>query len=107
MDLIGSLDREPEAAARTRSGADGAFLVRGLVPGVYDLVISKKGYADVEMSVTLGEGVHDAGTIVLMYDRGASTSAVLAPEESLLLTEVAAVLGLTMLAGLVAWKRWK
>ena len=93
--------------ASTLTGADGAFLVRGLVPGVYDLVISKKGYADVEMSVTLGEGVHDAGTIVLMYDRGASTSAVLAPEESLLLTEVAAVLGLTMLAGLVAWKRWK
>ncbi|MGD9962481.1 MAG: PKD domain-containing protein [Thermoplasmata archaeon] len=91
--------------ASTLTGTDGSFLIRGLTPGAYDLVISKKGYADVSISVTIGEGVLDVGTIVLMYDKGASSSAILTPESSLLIVEVAAALSLAMLGALVIWKR--
>lgn len=88
--------------ASARTNGDGAFSVRGLIPGTYDLVVSKKGYADTTMSITVGEGVLDVGTIVLTRDRGTIIEAMTAQESALPPLDISAMLGLVLLGGLTA-----
>ena len=56
-----------------QTDATGAFLLRDLAPGVYDLSISKRGYTTFTTTVTVGFGMLDLGTIMLESTSGGST----------------------------------
>ncbi|MEW5748321.1 MAG: PKD domain-containing protein [Candidatus Thermoplasmatota archaeon] len=89
----------------TLTDAQGEFMIRDLVSGVYDLTVSKNGYADFTVSITVGAGVLDVGTIVLLDDQGSGSAAAPSDEESLWLVGAAGLVGMAMLGGFLVSRK--
>ncbi len=89
----------------TLTDSSGQFMIRGLVPGVYDLSVSKNGYETVTISVTISEGILDVGTVVLLDGKGSDSAVAGSEDDSIWLVGAAGLIGVAMLGGFLVSRK--
>jgi PKD repeat protein len=104
-DALVEVRNQGALVASTLTDSEGEFVIKDLAPGEYQLSISKQGYSTLVMTIEIGSGMQDLGTIVLSKVSGSSSASTTAdPSDDLIIGALAAALVAAGLASIAVVK---